>query len=54
MLNANLVLLVFSGRTHAYFFIFSFCLAIRFFYIFLGVHVSVLGGADSRLHAQGT
>ena len=54
MLNANLVLLVFSLEALALTFLFSFfVLLIRLFYIFLGVMFSVLGGADSRcLHRE--
>ena len=47
MLNANLVLLVFSLEALTLTFLFSFfVLLICLFYIFLGVHVSVPGGTD--------
>ena len=50
MLNANIVLLVFSLEELTLTFLFSFfVLLICLFYIFLGVHVSVPGGTDSRL-----
>ena len=48
MLNANLVLLVFSLKALSLTFLFSFfVLLILLFYIFLGVHVCLIGGADS-------